>query len=149
MKKISKTLKVIALGIPAVIMTMGLAGCGDPVAGKTVNAVSGDFITQYLRVNDTNTVCFTDTKSSGSKSSSSNGTVCDFSNISIPNGVDVTVLTNNEPASGDWQLTHFVDLKNKTSDCVYFNSRLVSCNFLSDDANGSFGVEKEKSETGK
>lgn len=146
MKKISKALKVIALGITAIFMTLGLVGCGDPVAGTTVNAVSGDFITQYLRVNDISAVCFTDTKTSGSKSSSSNGTVCDFSNISIPNGVNVTVLTDKDPASGDWQLTHFVDLKNKTSDCVYFNGRLTSCNFLSDAANGSFGTEKNEPE---
>lgn len=142
MKKISKALKVIALGITAVFMILGLAGCGDPVAGKTSNAVSGDYITKYLRVNDISTVCFTDTHTSGSKSSSSNGTVCDFSNISIPNGVDVAILTDKAPSSGDWELTHFVDLKNKTSDCVYLHGRLVSCNFLSDAANGSFGAEK-------
>lgn len=143
MRKISKsTLKAVALGVTALTLTVGLTGCGEKPAGQTINVVSGDFHTQYLRVNDINTVCFTDSTSSGSKSSSSNGVVCDFSEITIPNGVEVIVLDNNSPEQGDWKLNHFVDLKNKTSDCIYLSNKLTACNFLSDAANGSFGTEK-------
>lgn len=144
MLKASKNrLTRLVLAVTAVVVAFGLTGCGEHPAGQTVNVVSGDFTTAYLRVNDINTVCFTDTKSSGSKSSSSNGTVCDFSDITIPNGVNVTVLDDKNPESGDWKLNHFVDLKNKTSDCIYLSDRLTSCNFLSDAANGSFGTEKK------
>lgn len=143
MKKISKALKVIALGLAAVFMTLGLTGCGETPAGRTINVVtSEDIVTTYLRVNDLNGVCFTENP----ESSSYIGTVCDFSEISIPNGVDVKVLTDKEPHQEDWKLNHFVDLKNKTSDCLYYEDRLVSCNFLSDAANGSFGTEKSGAE---
>jgi hypothetical protein len=139
MKKISKALKVIALGLTAIFLTLGLAGCGETPAGRTINVVTAKFETNYLRVNDNSAVCFTDNPDS----SSYRGTVCDFSDISIPNGVDVTVLTDKEPKQGDWKLNHFVDLKNKTSDCVYYKDKLISCNFRSDAANGSFGTEKK------
>lgn len=139
MRKISKSrLKVSGLVILAAVASLSLAGCSDPEGNKTLNAVTNDFETTYLRVNDTNTVCFKEKTGS----SSYDGTVCDFSEITIPNGVNVVVLTNNEPVNEDWRLNHFVDLKNKTSDCLYIEQRLVSCNFLSDAANGSFGSEK-------
>jgi hypothetical protein len=139
MKKISKNrLTRLALGITAVAIAFGVTGCGETPGGRTLNAVTGDFEAAYLRVNDTNAVCFTE----NADSSSYTGTVCDFSGITIPNGVEVIVLTNNEPHNDKWKLNHFVDLKNKTSDCLYFRDRMISCNFLSDAANGSFGVEK-------
>lgn len=139
MRKISKsTLKAFALGITALALTFGLTACGETPGGRTLNAVTGDFEAHYLRVNDTNAVCFTE----NADSSSYAGTVCDFTDIVIPNGVEVTVLTNNEPHNDKWKLNHFVDLKNKTSDCLSFRDRMVSCSFLSDAANGSFGTEK-------
>lgn len=118
--------------------TLSLTACGETPGGRTLNAVTGEYTTKYLRVNDTNAVCFTE--STGS--SSMDGTFCDFSDIVIPNGVEVIVLSNNEPHNNDWKLNHFVDLKNKTSDCLSLRDKIVSCNFLGDEANGSFGTEK-------
>lgn len=139
MLKTSKNrLTRISLGVTAVAIAFGLTGCGETPGNRTLNAVTGDFKANYLRVNDTNAVCFTE----NADSSTYAGTFCDFSGITIPNGVDVTVLSDNEPHQKDWKLNHFVDLKNKTSDCLSLKDKMVSCNFLSDAANGSFGTEK-------
>lgn len=131
-RKVTKAAALIAFA------AISLTACSATPGGRTLNVVTGDYTTNYLRVNDTNTVCFTE--STGS--SSMDGTFCDFSDIVIPNGVEVIVLSNSEPHNEDWKLNHFVDLKNKTSDCLSLRDTIVSCNFLGDEANGSFGTEK-------
>jgi hypothetical protein len=128
MKKFKK-IGVISSVILAVAV---LTGCSAE-AGSTESSLVDPWSITYLKVNDNSVICY---------SRYDNSATCDWSDVSIPNAVEVIELNDESPDSDYFRLSYLVDVNNETVPCITKNGNHPSCNFPSGAADSGYGESR-------